>query len=217
MSFRVEIKVCGVTDSETANAILQAGADRIGLVLYRRSSRFVSLEQAERIADSIDSGRPLTLVTVDETPENLVEIFRKIGVRVGRLQLHGTESVEMITRLKKLLAAVDLPAPEIVRRISTERERDIFLPHVDKLLWEARGKAPGGNGVLGVLPERAYFSPAERFAAAGGLTPENVADVLAASGVGEVDVSSGVESSPGVKSIEKVRRFIAAADRYSAG
>lgn len=215
MTAGIEIKVCGVTDSSAANAILRAGADRIGLVLYRRSSRFVSLEQAEKIAASIESGRPLTLVTVDESPEALAEIYRRLAGRVGRIQLHGSESAEQIARLKERLAAVEAPMPEIVRRISDERERGLFLPHVDKLLWEERGVLPGGNGVRGTLPKRAFFSPGERFAVAGGLTPENVAEVLAAAGVGEVDVSSGVEISPGVKSIEKVCRFIAAVAEYA--
>lgn len=216
MSVKIEIKVCGVTDSAAANAILLAGADRIGLVLYRRSPRYVSLEKAEKIAASIDSGRPLTLVAVDESPEELAAIYRRIAGRVGRIQLHGSESLETISRLKTLLLAGDFPPPEIVRRVTSERERAIFLPRVDKLLWEARGAAPGGNGVLGELPNRAFFSPTRRFALAGGLTPENVADVLAATGVGEVDVSSGVESAPGVKSIEKVRELITAVNEFTA-
>jgi phosphoribosylanthranilate isomerase len=209
-----QIKVCGIVKAEQALPILQSGVDRLGLVFFPESPRHISLEQAKDVAAVIPSGRPLVMVTVDCPLSTLIDIYTAISVRTGRIQLHGNETIDYIRQLRRLIADKELPTPEIVRRISSAEERELFLPHSDKLLWESLGAMPGGNGLFHDWPARDLLSPRERFIIAGGLSPENVFDSLTTTKVSEVDVSGGVEQTPGNKSLLKIRAFVDAVRQY---
>lgn len=227
------IKVCGIREPDDVTALLQRGVTRIGLVFYPRSCRNVTLQQAIDLLATVDDfwgerengvsaestvvrplQRPLVIVTVDMPPSELLAVYRPLATRTGRIQLHGNESVEYIGQLRKMLTESGEEMPEIVRRVSTPAARDEFLPIADKLLWEAAGELPGGNGVLHPWPERTILEPSARFIIAGGLTPDNVLAAIQATGVDEVDVSGGVELSPGVKSMAQVDSFIEAVRQY---
>lgn len=211
---RVQIKVCGITSSRQARDILQCGVDRIGLVLYPQSSRYVTPDRAVAIAESLADCRRLVLVVVNEALDNLFDTYRRIACQTCRIQLHGNESIKYINELRNRCRILNIPVPEIMRRVSTLKERDHFMGVVDKLLWEAPGIMPGGNGVLHGWPDRNYFVPPDKFAIAGGLNSHNVLASIQATGVFEIDVSGGVETLPGIKSLGKVAEFVTVVREY---
>lgn len=208
MISKTQIKVCGLRSAEWIFPLLALGIDRLGLVFYPASSRSVPLNDAVAMVHAVRFGRPLVMVTVDMPLDQLLTIYRQIVSRTGRIQLHGHETIDYIRKLRCKLEQEDLPIPEIVHRISSVTERNEYLPEVDKLLWEAPGKMPGGNGILHSWPNRAILEPSDRFIIAGGLTPDNVGNAIRETGAGEVDVSGGVESAPGIKSLDKIKAFI---------
>ncbi|MDD3587896.1 MAG: phosphoribosylanthranilate isomerase [Thermoguttaceae bacterium] len=208
------IKVCGIVKAEQVLPILHCGVDWLGLVFFRKSPRYVSREQAKEIASAVPSGRPLVMVTVDCPLTMLIDLYGTIADRTGRIQLHGNETVDYIDQLRLIVTHKKLPMPQIVRRVSTDQERKQFLPCCDKLLWEASGTMPGGNGLYHTWPTRDVLSPGDKFIIAGGLTPENVFHSLSTTKVSEVDVSGGVEQSPGNKSLSKIQAFVNAVQLY---
>ena len=223
------VKICGIRESVDALSALQKGVTRLGLVFYQPSPRAITLEQAMKLVEAVDHflknnskvdnvsvlQRPLVMVTVDMSLVKLLEIFRQTGKRVGRIQLHGSESAEYIGHLRQILKTCHWPEPEIVRRISSPMEKNEFMEITDMLLWESPGRLPGGNGILHQWPAPEVLTPADRFIIAGGLKVDNILTALTETNVNEVDVSGGVENHPGIKSIEKIDQFMNRIRQYN--
>jgi phosphoribosylanthranilate isomerase len=200
----VKVKICGLTSPADGLAAADAGADMIGLMFYERSPRHVTLETAARIARAV----PPFVVKVGvfvNAPEELV--FRAIAeCGLGLLQFHGDEPPAFCTQF----GVMSLKAFRI-----RDAESLKALPAYPTDAWLLDACSAGGLGGTGEKFNWDLALEAKKLGKpiflAGGLTPENVAEAVRQVQPYAVDVSSGVESSPGIKDPAKVRRFIAAA------
>ena len=209
----VEVKICGLSTPETLDAALEAGADLVGFVFYPKSPRNVTLEQAATLAARARGRAKIVTLVVDADDALLAAIAAQ--VRPDLIQAHGSETPERIAEIARLTGK------PVIKAIRVKDDADIaaaadYTTVASLILYDAKapetlGNAlPGGNGHAfdwGLLEgER---RPA--FVLAGGLTPDNVAEAIRVTGAPVVDVSSGVESAPGVKDIGLIRKFIEAA------
>jgi phosphoribosylanthranilate isomerase len=204
---RLAVKICGITSVDDARVAVEAGADAVGFVLWPKSPRSLSLAAARDIAATLPPFVHRVGVFVDATVEEMRMAADTIGLDV--LQLHGDEDLETLGLLpRRALKAV---------RVGPGFQAEDALRHQGRaagLLLDTRieGAPPGGTGrsfdwsLARDVRERATY-----LVLAGGLTPENVAEAVAAVKPDAVDVSSGVESAPGRKDPQKVRAFIRAA------
>lgn len=206
---RVRVKICGITNLEDARASIAAGADALGFNCYVKSKRYVNLATAgewiARLPDHIGK----VAVVVDPT---LLEA-RAIATLpfISALQLHGAETVEFCGRLaaEGIRFSKALPATDIA-----SLQNAASYPTQTIVLDSAAGGAFGGTGVTFDWRIAAQFvdaHPALRVILAGGLTPENVREAVAIGRPYAVDVTSGVEASPGRKDHVLLRSFIDAA------
>jgi len=201
----VEIKICGLSTPETVDAAVAAGATHVGLVHYAPSPRHVTLEQASALRARVPARMKVVLLLVNEQPEQTVRAIQ--AVRPDVVQFHGGETPEWLAAVKQharleVWKAVGVKDAESLDRVQR------FKGAVDRLLYDApANKLPGGNGLALDWSVLAGFAHAIPWGLAGGLTPENVADAIRQTGAPLVDTSSGVESAPGVKDVERIAAF----------
>jgi phosphoribosylanthranilate isomerase len=208
---RPTLKICGLSTPETLDAALLAGADMVGFVFFAKSPRHISFATARALADHM-SGRALRVaLTVDADDATLTDVIANL--RPQLLQLHGNEPPERVAELRErfglpIMKAIGIARPDDLSQVAA------FEPVADWLLLDAKpdpAALPGGNGETfdwSLLRDLKLTKP---WLLAGGLTAQNVAAALIATGAPGVDVSSGVESEPGIKDISKIQAFIAAA------
>ena len=209
------VKICGVTDPDTAARVAAAGADFIGLNFWPRSKRFVTRERAAEIAAAIRAAGAAKLVGVfvDPKPDDIAAVFEQVELDI--VQLHGDETPARLLALApgrslwKVLAAGDTTAID-----------DLDRWPADAILLDTPSPERGGTGKtfdwsLARAARERY--PARQIVLAGGLHPENVAAAIAEVSPYAVDVASGVESVPGIKDPARVAEFIAAVRAVRAG
>ncbi len=208
---KLQIKICGLTDARGVAAAVDAGANLVGFVFFRRSPRFVTPETAAHLANLPPRGVKKVGLFVNPTDAELDKTLK--AVRLDMIQLHGKETPARVDAVRLLSG---LP---VMKALGIETPRDlidakIFQDHADWLLFDAKPPKdairPGGNARAfdwGLLKTYVGRTP---WGLAGGLTRTNVAKALKDSGARLVDVSSGVESRPGVKSPAKIRAFVKA-------
>lgn len=208
----IRVKICGLREKAHVEAAVEAGARYVGFVFFPKSPRNISVADAARLAAEVPPGVAKVALTVDATDAELDAIAA--AVPLDMLQLHGQESPERVAEIRAryglpVMKAIGMAGPEDVAGI------EIYGKVADQLLVDAKapkGAAlPGGNGIAfdWTLVARKYW-PCP-WMLAGGLTPANVAEAIRLTGARQVDVSSGVESAPGVKDADLIRAFIAAA------
>jgi phosphoribosylanthranilate isomerase len=200
----VQIKICGLTGEEQALSCARLGADAIGLVFFSGSPRHVSDDKARAICRELPSGICTVGVFVNESFENIMKRVEFCGLR--GVQLHGDESPGLVGRLRgeglvvlKALFVNGHPSLALVDR----------YPATAFLLEAAGGPLPGGNARTWDWAAAGRLAGAVPRVLAGGLDADNVVEAIQSADPDAVDVSSGVESSPGTKDIAKVERFIA--------
>jgi len=203
---RVRVKICGITRLEDALLAASFGADALGFNLWPGSKRHVDPDAARAIVDRLPPFVTPVGVFVDQPPTTVLALAAQAGVQV--VQLHGDESWEDVN-------GYPIPAVKAVRLAGPESLRDLHRYRVRGLLLDAPSQGFGGSGTTcdwGLARQ-----VAERFPVvlAGGLTPENVGEAIRAVRPWAVDVASGVESAPGVKDPDKLRRFIESAIKES--
>ena len=208
------IKICGLSTPQTMAAALDAGADMVGLVFHRKSPRSVSLEVAAELA-AMARGRALVVaLTVDPSDEGVDAIMAHVNPDL--IQLHGTESPARCTDIAERAKRPVMKALGVAEPADLEAIKH-YRPHIDRLLLDAKPPAdaayPGGHGKTFDWNIVKSLDPFMPFMLSGGLTPENVGEAIGTVqdlGVtlAGVDVSSGVESAPGVKDIEKIKAFV---------
>lgn len=205
----VSIKICGLTSVDAAVAAGAAGADFAGFIFFPRSPRHVTPERAGGIAAALPDTVQRVAVTVNADDRTLDEII--IGLAPDFLQLHGSEPPERVAEVK---ARTGLP---VIRALGIGGPADVeaarrFEAEADILLFDSKPEAlPGGNGVRfdwGLVGRHAWSLP---WWLAGGLDPETVAEAIRMARPTGVDVSSGVESAPGVKDPARICAFVKAA------
>ncbi|MEO1694652.1 MAG: phosphoribosylanthranilate isomerase [Pseudomonadota bacterium] len=208
----VDVKICGIITPAIMTAALDAGADYVGLVFFPKSPRHVDLTTAAKLAEMASGTADVVALMVDPTDAQVAEIATQIGPDV--IQLHGSETPERVAEVRQSSGARVMKAIAVASAADAARAHD-YAEASDLILFDAKpptgSDLPGGNGVGFDWSLLDAVRGEVDYMLSGGLTPETVADAIAATGCGAVDVSSGVESAPGVKDADLIRAFIAAA------
>lgn len=205
------VKICGLSTPETVAAAVEAGAAYVGFVFFPRSPRHVSLETARALAVDVPVGVAKVALTVDADDAALDALTGTVPLDM--LQLHGSESPARVAEVKAryglpVMKAVGVGGPGDVAGIAP------YEAVADQILVDTRppegADRPGGNAMTfdwSLISGRDWAGP---WMLAGGLTPGNVAEAIAVTGARQVDLSSAVESAPGVKDPARIRAFFAA-------
>lgn len=216
MSVATGVKICGIRTLDALEAAIAAGASHAGLVFFPRSPRHVGLDAAATLAAAA-RGRIISIaLTVDASDAEIAAIVA--AADPDMMQLHGAETPARAAQIRSLAGRPVIKAIPIEREGDAARA-DAYQGAADLILFDAKpprgGPAalPGGNGLAFDWRLLAPLRGKMRFMLSGGLTPENVGEAIALTGAAIVDVSSGVETAPGVKDSQLIRRF---ADAVSA-
>ncbi len=212
------IKICGLSTPETVLAALENRAHLVGFIFFPKSPRHVSVAQAAELR-ALARGRAMAVaVTVDAGDDMLDEIVN--GTRPDVLQLHGHETPERVSAVK---ARYGLPVIKALS-VSTSEDLDVVADYVgvaNKLLLDAKAPKgsllPGGNGVSFDWNLLSALDPNLDYMLSGGLNAANVGPALTLTNAPGIDVSSGVESAPGVKDIGMINEFFAAVRHAQQG
>lgn len=206
------IKVCGLSTSETIAAAAAAGATHIGLVHFAASPRHLSLAKAASLRAQAPQGVKTVVLLVD--PDDSVIAATLDQIKPDVIQLHGKETPEQAAKLRQL-GGIEVWKALSVRSAQSLAEAARYAGAVNRVLFDAPPPSgstlPGGNGEAfdwTLLKGHAHRTP---WGLAGGLTPDNVADAIRATGAPLVDASSGLESAPGIKDAGKIAAFCKAA------
>jgi phosphoribosylanthranilate isomerase len=206
------VKICGLTSPESIKGAAQAGATYGGLVFYEKSPRHLSLAKAREVALAAPPGFAKVALVVNPQDAFLEEMLSQVPIDI--LQLHGAEQPQRVQQIKQ---STGLPIMKALGIATAQdlREIDRYAEICDQLLIDAKpapgAKLPGGNGLAfdwQLLENHTWKIP---WMLAGGLTPDNVAQAVRVTQARQIDVSSGVESAPGTKDMEKMRNFVAQA------
>ncbi|MCB6178971.1 phosphoribosylanthranilate isomerase [Rhodobacter sp. Har01] len=211
----VRVKVCGLRTPAEVAVCAAAGVAYVGFNFFPRSPRYVSLDQARAAALAAPEGLCKVALTVDADDATLDAIVA--AVPTDMLQLHGHESPGRVAEVR---ARYGLP---VMKAVGVADEGDLaalldFSLAADQILVDAKppkgAVLPGGNGLAfdwRLVAQRRWLRP---WMLAGGLTAENVAEAIRLTNARQVDVSSGVESAPGVKDPARIAAFVAAATGF---
>jgi len=208
----VRVKICGLREEAHVAAAVEAGARYVGFVFFAKSPRNMTVETAARLAATVPPGVAKVALVVDATDAELDAIVA--AVPLDMLQLHGNESPDRVAGIRArfglpVMKAVGIAGPEDVEKIA------LYGKVADQILVDAKAPkgaaVPGGNGLSfdwRLIARKYWPCP---WMLAGGLTPDNVAEAIRLTGARQVDVSSGVESAPGIKDAGKIAEFCDAA------
>lgn len=199
---KVRIKLCGMTSHREAALAAELGADAIGLVFHAQSARNVSIPQAAEIARGLPADLTVTALFVDKDEQFVKEAIAALPVHL--LQFHGSENAEFCRSFQLPYMKAIRPDPRRPESGDATPYRDAFA-----ILWDTYDKSvPGGSGRRGDWSALPGLISHQRNVVAGGLNPGNVASAINATKPYAVDVSSGIEESPGSKSPELMSSFI---------
>ena len=206
------IKACGLTSAETIAAAAQAGATHVGLVHFAPSPRHVELDKAARLRASVPQGVKAVVLLVDPDADLLAAVIAQIKPDV--IQLHGKETPKQAAKLRQQ-GGFEVWKALSVRSAESLADATRYEGAVDRVLFDAPPPAdstlPGGNGEAFDWTLLKGHDHRIAWGLAGGLTPDNVAAAIRATGTPLVDASSGLESAPGVKDVGKIAAFCAVA------
>jgi phosphoribosylanthranilate isomerase len=211
------VKICGLSTAATLDAALEAGADMVGFVFFPKSPRHIDWATARALGRRVEGRAKVAALSVDADDETLERIADALSPDL--MQLHGGETPARVKRIGELCARPTMKAIGVATGADLAAA-EAYEGVADTLLIDAKppkdAALPGGNG----LPfdwslTRGFHFPGP-WLLSGGLDPETVAAAITLSGARGVDVSSGVESAPGVKDPAKIRAFVAAARRAFA-
>lgn len=203
----IKIKFCGMNSPEAVRAAAQTGADYLGFIFVPRSPRYVTPEAAAALLKDVPAAIHKVAVTVNATDEE-IDAITACG-KWDFVQLHGHETPQRVEEIRqrtglRIIKALPVAGPEDVRKAED------YFAVADALLFDTKpqpGEMTGGTGRSfdwSLVAGRVWPLP---WFVSGGLSPENAGEALRISGAPAVDVSSGIESAPGVKDPEKIRRF----------
>ncbi len=209
----IKVKICGLSSPEAVQAAVAAGADFVGFVFFARSPRAVTALQAASLARGVPAGIAKVGLFVDADDAAIADVLAHAGL--DYLQLHGAETVERVAQIRArfglpVIKAVAIAgSADIARAHSYEAVSDILL--FDAKPPQTKDALPGGNGLVfdwTLIADQTWTRP---WMLSGGLDAGNLAEAVRISGAKMLDVSSGVESAPGIKDVVKIRGFVEAA------
>lgn len=198
----VRVKICGITNLEDALCTVEEGADAVGFVFFEKSKRYISVSKAREISRSLPPFVFRVGVFVNEKIEKIVQIREE--VKLNAVQLHGNEDVEFCNQLSNKTI--------VIKAVGIGEEEDVIEALNYKnftVLFDTKTSYHGGSGKNFdwnlLVP---YVHEFNYFIVSGGLNPENVGEAVKLLSPFAVDVSSGVEKSPGKKDRSKIEAFI---------
>ncbi len=203
-----DIKICGLKTPEAIERAVRRGASHIGFIFFGKSPRNVEPDIAGKLADAVRGQVKIVAVTVNADNDELDEIVDLL--RPDILQLHGSESPDRVLTIK---AVYGLPVMKAfaVREAEDLKKIDPYVGIVDRFLFDAKPPAgsdlPGGNGVSFDWSIMDTLDGGVDYMLSGGLNKDNIAQALAITKAPGIDVSSGVESAPGVKDLTLIDAF----------
>jgi phosphoribosylanthranilate isomerase len=209
---RIAIKTCGLSTLQTVDAAIGAGASHVGFVFFPKSPRHVDTDRVGALAARVPGHIAKVGVMVDPDDALLDNAVRAAGLTA--IQLHGKETPERVAAIRRHLG---IP---VWKAISVKTRADLdagaaYTGAADMLLYDAKtptgADLPGGMGLRFDWTLLRDFRPTMPWGLSGGLDPTNVAQAIAMTGAPLVDVSSGIESAPGIKDVDKIAAFCNAA------
>lgn len=203
----MRIKICGITKTEQGKAIAQLGATTLGFICVERSPRYVTPQQIKIITECLPLNVERIGVFANANPQEIVTIASKANLT--GIQLHGNESPQFCQSLRKILPSqIELIKALRVKNSDSINEPQIYYDIVDSILLDAYNpKLLGGTGTTLNWQDLGDFKPPIPWFLAGGLTPDNIQDALEQVNPQGIDLSSGVERSPGDKDLDKVAKL----------
>ena len=205
------IKICGITTPATLDAAIAGRADYVGLIFVPPSPRYLKPSAAAELAARAAGRIGKVGLFVDASDAAIAEAVA--AARLDALQLHGSETPQRAAELRSRYA---LPVWKVISVASAAdiARADAYAGAADLILFDAKtpkGSLPGGMGLVFDWSLLGAYRGALLWGLAGGLTTDNVAEAVALTGAPLVDTSSGVESAPGVKDVDKIAAFCKAA------
>jgi phosphoribosylanthranilate isomerase len=215
----VAVKICGLSEPSGVAAAIAGGADFLGFVFYGPSPRNVAAARVAELCRAVPAGITRVGLFVDADDATIAAVLAVAPLDM--LQLHGGESPSRVAAVRSRFALPVMKALAIADAADVAAA-DPYLDVADRLLFDARpprrpDALPGGNGLVfdwRLIAGRSWRLP---WTLSGGLTASNVAEGVRLTGARAVDVSSGVESAPGVKDTAKIAAFLAAAGAIGRG
>ncbi|CAN7233487.1 phosphoribosylanthranilate isomerase [Mesorhizobium amorphae] len=207
----LDIKICGLKTDEALAAALAGGASHVGFIFFAKSPRYVDPAEAGRLRQAARGKASAVAVTVDAGDAFLDEMVAKMSPDM--LQFHGSETPERVVEVK---ARYGLP---VMKALSLSEAADIerikpFIGSADRFLFDAKppkgSELPGGNGVAFDWRILAGLDAGVDYMLSGGLNAANIGDALQLANPPAIDISSGVESAPGVKEPALIEQFFRA-------
>jgi phosphoribosylanthranilate isomerase len=203
-----DIKICGLKTPEAVDRAIERGATHIGFIFFEKSPRHIEPLEAGALADSVRGKVKIVAVTVDADNEMLEEIIS--FVKPDILQLHGHESPERVLNIKAVFGLPVMKAFSI-RTADDLRKLEAYDGLADRFLLDAKAptgsELPGGNGVSFDWKLLTALDDGVDYMLSGGLNKDNVAQALSGTTASGIDISSGVESAPGVKDLQMMDAF----------
>jgi len=201
---KIRVKICGITQPEQSLAITSLGATALGFICVPSSPRYVNIAQIQAAIAPISPNIDKIGVFANTTISEISQIVKKSGLT--GVQLHGDETPEFCHQLRQSLSQVEIIKAIRVRSLEHLQTTIHYTDYVDTLLLDAyHPQHLGGTGqTLDWLMLNQEFSPSLPWFLAGGLTPDNILTALSQINPHGIDLSSGVEHSPGNKDLDKV-------------
>jgi len=207
------IKICGLSTPETLDVALGAGADLVGFVRYPKSPRHVRLDLGHRLSLQAKGRAQRVVLLVNPGDEDIAQAIEAINPDL--IQLHGSETPERVAEIRSMVRRPVMKAFGIAEA-SALKALTPYAGGVDRILLDAKpprtaNALPGGNGLAFDWRVLNGLDPKLSFMLSGGLTPDNVAEAIRLTRSQAVDVSTGVESGPGLKDPARIEACIRAA------
>ncbi len=209
-----DVKICGISTIDDLNAVQSAGARWTGFVFFPKSPRHLSLHDAQSLRSHLDAMTlaPIPVALVVNADDDELEQIMTMA-RPGIIQCHGDETPERLREIKNKYSI------QVMKAIRVKHEETLIASKAydgiaDMMLFDSAptgASLPGGTGHQFDWALMKAYDGTTPWMLAGGLTPDNVAEAIRISGANAVDVSSGVEESPGKKDPEAIHRFVSAA------
>lgn len=215
---KTEVKICGLKTAEAVERAVALGASHTGFIFFPKSPRNIEPDDAGRLADRIRGKAKVVAVTVNADNDELDEIVSALNPDI--LQFHGSESPERLLTVKAMYGLPVMKALS-VREAADLEKIDAYIGIADRFLFDAKppvgSDLPGGNGVSFDWTLLDALDGGVDYMLSGGLNANNIGDALAQTRARAIDISSGVESAPGVKDLKLMESFFNAVRQAEAG
>ncbi|MBZ9602283.1 phosphoribosylanthranilate isomerase [Phyllobacterium chamaecytisi] len=207
----LDIKICGLKTAEAVAAALDGGASHIGFIFFPKSPRYVDPREAGRLRQAAKGRAIAVAVTVDPDDVTLDAIVA--AMQPDMLQLHGNENVNRVAEIRARYGLPVMKALALRERGDLEQIKP-YIGVADRFLFDAKppkgSELPGGNGVSFDWQVLSELDASTDYMLSGGLNASNIAEALRATNAQGIDISSGVESAPGVKDVGLIKDFFRA-------